>query len=165
MKRFIFPMIIVLVIALTILAFVAAQSLNSPQQTALSEYAAYLYRTRSTLVKVIQVVPAARPDKFTSEMSGPVLGNNPYYRVDQVFTEEYRAKSGQRALPYPPQDLSCVLLGAKESSSVIFVALHQDLYNAQWLVHESRDLWPSDALLAQMEQVGCVFKADEIYWK
>lgn len=165
MKRFIFPVIIALVIALVILAFVAVQSLNSPLQTALSEYTAYLYRSRSTLVQVRQVVPATRPQKYTAEMSGPVLGNSPYYNVDQDYSGVSGQHSGKRALPYPPLELSCVLLGSEKGNSVIYVALHQDMHNAQWLVHESRDLWPSDALLSQFEQVGCAFKSDEIYFK
>jgi hypothetical protein len=51
-----------------------------------------------------------------------------------------------------------VLLGSGQGNRVIFVALHQDLYNAYWLVHDAKNPWPGDALQAQLAEVGCEFK-------
>jgi hypothetical protein len=43
-----------------------------------------------------------------------------------------------RPLPYPPRDAWCVELrrSALEEHDWVVVALHADLYNADWVVHE-----------------------------
>jgi hypothetical protein len=58
-----------------------------------------------------------------------------------------------RPMPYPPNDLWCVPLTNPDPAApkVILVALHQDMFNAEWIVHEVTD---PEAVLAA---VGCQF--------
>jgi hypothetical protein len=160
MKRFIYPMLIVLVMALVVLAFVAFQALRSPQQDALSAHLRYLYQSQGKAVSVVQIVPALHPERFTMENSGAVYGDSMYFQVDQHYTEPYRQITGQRPLPYPPAQVSCVLLDSGQGRSVLFVVLHENLYNAQWLAHDAKYPWQSAELQTQMAEIGCEFKAE-----
>jgi hypothetical protein len=60
--------------------------------------------------------------------------------------------SDLRPLPFPPEEVWCVLLGRGSqatSSGVVFVALHQDIHNADWVVHETAgDPFSPDSLNA-----------------
>ena len=60
---------------------------------------------------------------------------------------------GGMPIPYPPTDLWCVQLSSPEPAApkVVLAALHQDIYNAEWIVHEVTD--PATVLPA----VGCRF--------
>jgi hypothetical protein len=81
---------------------------------------------------------ARRPAAFEASMSTKAFGDGGYYQTDV----SYGGKSvGPRPLPYPPRELWCVWLhpagipdGARR---VVFVALHQDLYGGDWLLHEA----------------------------
>jgi hypothetical protein len=53
----------------------------------------------------------------------------------------------------------CVLLGSQHGDAVVFEALHRDLYNAQWLVHEAIKAWPGSELQAQLDAIGCTLNA------
>ncbi len=159
-RPLIYVIIIVLVAVVAVLAVVAISSLHSPQQDALSQYVRYQYAIQPGLV-VSQVVQASHPERFTADMSGPVFGTSSFYQVGTSVPAStpgvVAQSSGQRPLPYPPQQLACVLLGSLKGDSVVFVALHQDMYNAQWLVHQSRYPWPSAELKAQLATLGCQF--------
>jgi len=84
---------------------------------------------------------------------------------------------GRKPLPYPPDDLRCVLLQASGSHNkpfdsanagtgsqyaVVFVGLHNDLYNGAWVVHESAYHFPSPELNATLEEVGCMLELAEV---
>ena len=160
-RPLIYLVVIALAIGAVVLAVVAVQSLNSPQQAALSEYVRNQYAIQPGLV-VSQVVQAGHPDQFTPDMSGPVVGSSNFYQLStsapQGTATANQAQPPQplRPLPYPPTQLVCVLLGSNKGASVVFVALHQDAGNAQWLVHQARYPWPSDQLRAQLDTLGCV---------
>ncbi len=159
-KPLIFFVIIGMVVGVTVLAIVAIQSLHSPQQDALSQYVAGLYSVQPGLV-VSQVVQAGQPSKFTAAMSGHVYGSGVYFHVDMPFSfgaTVSQTGSSSRPLPYPPEQLACVLLGSNKGPAVVFLALHGDDYKADWFVHQSRDAWPSDELRAQLSTLGCQFR-------
>ncbi len=67
------------------------------------------------------------------------------------------AAEGQRPLPYPPVDLWCALLGQESaaSRSIVFLALHQDMYNADWVLHEGAKDPPAPEAAAVLSEVGC----------
>lgn len=66
---------------------------------------------------------------------------------------EHVGYAAGRPVPYPPNDLWCVQLTGADSAApkVILVALHQDIFNAEWIVHEVTD---PETVLAT---VGCQF--------
>ena len=144
---------------LVIAALIFSQALYSPSEAALSSYLRY-YSSSHSGATVKAIVTARSPSRFTADMSGLVIGDSPYYNTDLGKGGATRESQGQRALPYPPDELRCVLLGSSQGDDVIFVALHRDLYNADWLVHQAQDRWSSEALQAQLSAVGCDFPAN-----
>ena len=101
-------------------------------------------------VEIAQYVQARLPQNFRAEMSTASYGNTPYYVTTHRANPNY---PGQKPLPYPPNDLWCVKLKGMDppAPQVVLLALHQDIYNADWVMHEVTD--PEMVLAA----VGCKF--------
>ena len=99
---------------------------------------------------------ALKPSAFDAAMSAKVYGVSGYYRTDVAYGEK---NAGQRPLPFPPRELWCVWLepaGVEGGASrVVFVALHQDLYGGDWLLHEVPGPALSTKCRAILEAVGC----------
>src|SRR5512143_3028615 len=115
--------------------------------TLVSEYV-YSFIDRGVVIQ--QYVQAKLPQNFRSEMSEASYGDTPYYITTHRSNPNY---PGQKPLPYPVNDLWCVQLKSADStaSQVVLLALHQDIYNADWVMHEVTD--PAAVLPA----VGCQF--------
>jgi hypothetical protein len=95
-------------------------------------------------------VQARLPQNFQADMSKASFSNTPHYETDCRFNPDY---GGYKPMPYPPNDLWCVKLISADPKApkAIVVAQHQDIYNADWVVHEVTD--PKTVLPA----VGCPF--------
>ncbi|MCL4504841.1 MAG: hypothetical protein M1140_02300 [Chloroflexi bacterium] len=154
MKRFVYILLLMLCVAVGILVITIVGSMNPSQQTTLNAYLRY-YAPSEPGLRVLQSVRALRPTLFTPEMSGLVFGVTSHYYVDVPPSSGWIAG---RPLPYPPEQMYCTVLESSRGQSVVFVALHGDDYNADWLVHQSRAPWPSGELNAQLASVGCQFK-------
>ncbi|UCC64329.1 MAG: hypothetical protein JSV36_04540, partial [Anaerolineae bacterium] len=113
-------------------------------------------------------VRASKPWNLTPEMSSAVYGDSPHYRTDYGYGTEYgtvKDRSGPRALPYPPENVWCALLewegqgtgepGRETRHTVVFVAKHQDLYNADLMVHEAATDLSTQALAEYLSRLGC----------
>ena len=133
--------------------------LRSPDwQSALDEYREYRSTSFSDTTTTQLVDRATRPFNFASEMSRAEFGKGPYFRTDQ-------GDGGQRPVPYPPRCVWCVLLRHELSPgddqtgqsmyTVVFVAEHHDLYNADILVHEAVSDPSSPALWQNLSTIGC----------
>lgn len=101
-----------------------------------------------------QIVSAANPAHFTPQLSQASFSSGTYYQTTHNY--QTRRQSGLsatatpwpgelsdagkklRPLPYPPVSAWCVRVRAsgRPALGVVFVAYHQDLYNAAWVVHE-----------------------------
>lgn len=81
--------------------------------------------------------------------------SSPASSVPQIVSPLWR-NNGLRALPYPPKEVWCVVLkGGEPGARVIFVALHSDLYNAAWIVHEPDGAPGSRELAGALSEIGC----------
>jgi len=62
-----------------------------------------------------------------------------------------------RPIPYPPTEVWCVLLklASEDTYFVVFANLHQDMYNAQWIIHEGEKAPFSQAFLDRVASFGC----------
>jgi hypothetical protein len=89
-------------------------------------------------VTIVQYVQARLPQNFRAEMSTASYGNTPYYITIHRANPDY---PGQKPLPYPPNDLWCVKLTGTDPTApqMVVLALHQDIYNADWVMHEVTD--------------------------
>lgn len=148
------------------------------RQQAVLSYVALRRTTLSQPLTIGQYVWASMPQNFRAEMGGETFGNSLYYQMAHSylqpepstvtpsptatvlgalspFSMTIGAYLSGRSLPYPPTDLWCVQLHSPDPAApqVVLAALHQDIYNAEWVVHEVTD---PETVLAT---VGCKFPA------
>ena len=148
--------VVLLIIALVLFAALAAgvlallpdrTGLPAGCQAALDRYLNYKNVSQAEGLSVKSVVKAAKPGGLTQDVSYAVYGNSVYYQTDENYEEatgdaeatDYWATDGRRPLPYPPEEVWCALLSQRIEASqngIVFVSLHQDIYNADWVVHE-----------------------------
>jgi hypothetical protein len=166
MRRLIALLVPVLVVVATGLTLFMAQSrdgLPRPAERAAEAYLAGRQQRTGTTFIVLDSVRATRPQVLVASVRGRSYGASAYYRTLDTITPTTGPFSGEidshRPVPDPPQEVWCVLLedrpnGELREQDVLFVGLHEDLYNAGWLVHESGqgDL---DALERLLDAVGC----------
>jgi hypothetical protein len=142
---------------------VARQAFMPPEWRAgLDRYVAYRAASLGKAITVQRVERARKPWKFSRDMSGSVYGDGLYFRPDYTFDGEYVGGSGRRPLHFPPEEVWCVLLeqapersAGEAAHSVVFVALHQDLYTADWVLHEVVDDLPAAALAESLAALEC----------
>ncbi len=160
-------------IAIAILLTSSQQANPIPSyQMAANEYVSYRRATLPTLV-IKQYIQARLPQNFRAEMSKTSFGHATYYGTQQRYNQQPDVKAwsstitetttisltghgssgSSMPIPYPPNDLWCAQLSSSDPNAptVILIALHQDIYNAEWIVHEVTD--PDIVLPA----VGCQF--------
>jgi len=105
--------------------------------------------------KVQAVARARQPWRFEPGMSGRIYGDSVNFQTEE--------SSGSLApLPYPPDQLWCVLLRTEgggpaggDRYTVAFVALHIGLYNADWVVHGARENLTHPGTLESLSAIGC----------
>jgi hypothetical protein len=119
------------------------------------ELQTYLHCRSTVYAQPLQIgesIQARLPQNFRADMSKASFGNTPYYETDCRLNPN---NTGQKPMPYPPNDLWCVkvISADPDAPSAVVVALHQDIYNADWVVHEVTD--PETVLAA----VGCHFSS------
>ena len=121
-----------------------------PRQQVVQAYVQYREKSLSKPLVVGEYLQARLPQNFQAAMSKLSYGDTPYYQTTQRTNTDY---PGQMPLPYPPNEVWCVKLSSADPAAptAILVALHQDIYNADWVVHEMTD--PATVLPA----VGCKF--------
>ena len=121
-----------------------------PRQQVVQAYVQYRGKSLSQPLVVGEYTEARLPQNFRPIMSELSYGDTPYYQTTQRTNTNY---PGQKPLPYPPTDLWCVQLLTPDPTApkVVLAALHQDIYNAEWIVHEVTD--PETVMAA----VGCIF--------
>jgi hypothetical protein len=173
-----FRIILVLCLAaMAVAALIISNNRANPRsahELAVEEYVAYRRSTTASRLMIEQYVEARLPQNFGPDMSQRSFSDAAYYAVDQSYrsspvtltrpssitltsistmTQMESGGSGGTPLPYPPNDLWCAQLSSSDSAApqVVLAGLHQDIYNAEWVVHEVTD--PATVL----RSVGCQF--------
>ena len=101
-------------------------------------------------VRLLAVKRAPMPDLFDGHLSHAERGN-----------ESYTAKP----LPYPPDTFYCIQMEHRYGRSaprrqLLYVALHRDLHNADWILHEG-DYEPFGVeLVLDLRALGCASVLD-----
>jgi hypothetical protein len=143
----------VLLPAVAIVAVLLASNRPDQPDPRQQEIQTYLHCRSTVYVQPLQIGESAQarlPQNFRADMSKASFGNTPYYGTDCRLNPN---NTGQKPMPYPPNDVWCVevISADPDAPSAIVVALHQDIYNADWVVHEVTD--PATVLPA----IGCPF--------
>jgi hypothetical protein len=182
MRRYI-PVIAVAVVTVLLLGSLLFGLLLDPGrrletwETALDAYLGFAESSFEDDWRVLDSERATSSYRFHRGMSLATYGSGSYYATSVTYGQAIapsvsltpnlpglRLPSSGRPLPYPPQDVWCVLLAGDQSGRtgdlLIFVALHQDLYGAAWVVHEAGDAPFGSDLEADLREIGCAGVAD-----
>lgn len=150
--------------------------LPTDAQEELDGYLLYLQGQRGVRPNVVQVNEASVPGQFKAEMSQSSYSNSPYYRStygyqsprpqsaaaqESVIIQEN--DDSRRAIPYPVENLWCVYLDSGQFLEVVFLALHEDIYNAAWLVHEGLTSVADPGTVANLTEIGCPLEAPGLF--
>lgn len=170
-SRLLAPFILVITLA-AVFVLSYQPGLPSDAQEELDGYLANLQGLRGTFYTIIQANPAGQPANFTADMSRSTFGDSPYFQTTSgyqsprvlsaaaqnsaVIREE---DNSRRAIPYPAVDLWCVYLEGNEALEVVYLALHEDMYNADWLVHEGLAPASDPLTAADLSELGCPLEA------
>jgi len=166
------PLLIFIAVLVPIIA--AERGLPVNARSALDNYIAYRRRIEGAALQTQLIVHASRPWNFTPKMSAVAIGDSARYQTAYGFSgqplaiptpgppgtvdvlNEYAPHpgDGRMPLPFPPEDVWCVRLDTgQQNFAVVFVALHQDLYNGAWIIHE-----PTSGLEEALSAIGCDLK-------
>ncbi len=175
MKRLLAATVVVLmpiVIVAAAILYITSRGLPSDARAALEGYLIYRYDQESKPL-VQQSTLATKPWLLTSQMSGPTFGGGAFFNTSVVYSAAatgganwpstpvasqgyYSSVGSLRALPYPPEEVWCVLLDVQDQGQTpILVAAHMDLYNARWIVHEMPTLSTPKEVNALLDEIGC----------
>lgn len=145
------PILVVLVLVVTLLL------LNNRQTPAwkakLNQYLSYLRETGKSSYLVLSTAYASQPANFTPAMSAESYSDSVIFQTTHNTNAQY--SSGLEPMPYPPDEVVCVLLKDGGQQQLVYIALHNSLYNADWIVHISPDPWGSFALQSNLDRLGC----------
>jgi hypothetical protein len=149
--RIVFLAGLIAVAAVAVL-FAAMPARADTKQQALSRYFARRMTTAGQPLRAGRQVRAANPGALDDSLGAATYGSGIYYHTTfdysaapasapaPVRTVQFMPAKGDslRPLPYPPREVWCVWLVPPDDSRspVVLLARHQDLYNAEWIVHE-----------------------------
>ena len=136
-------------------------------ETALDAHVEALGESTGRAWTVAASMGSADPGQFTASMRTSSHGRGVFYQVDAVVPQAtptpgvfgLSPELSRKSVPYPPRELVCVMLEATGEDApparLVYVALHQDLYNAAWIGHEA-DVLPVDPDTARdLAALGC----------
>jgi hypothetical protein len=171
--------VFVILVPFAIVAIVAVVTWDpgfpAPARAALEQYLRYQSSRSAQPITVQHATRAARPWNFTPQMSGGSFGGSAYFGTTLSYAgatstasphptpertpagHDSSAPYGLRPLPFPPEDVWCVLLaqGGQTSPRVVFVLLHSDLYKGEWIVHQAGQGQSGQAISADLLSIGC----------
>jgi hypothetical protein len=135
-----------------------AGGLPFDSQARLDEYLADQFWPGTMAVR--SVARAHKPWRFTEEMTSRAFGDSVHFQTIQY-------SDARGALRFPPDEVWCVLLERKGITVeeappyvVVFVALHMDMYVADWIVHEAVGSPSSPEFGKILPTIGCDLTLD-----
>lgn len=148
--------IVPIVVAAAVIAFLLLNNRHTyAWQDNLDQYLAYLRSTGQPSYSLLSAVPSSMPDNFTPQMSAVSYSPSVIFETSQNSSPEYA--SALLPMPYPPDEVWCVLLKDGKQQQLVYMALHNSLYNADWIVHIPSEPWGSPALQTNLQTLGCSF--------
>jgi hypothetical protein len=155
MKKHLLVYIPTLLVIVVMVALLLLSNRQTPAwKTKLDQYLTYLGTTGQPSYQLISAVPASQPANFTPAMSAESFSDSVIFQTDLNIIDQTSA--GTQPIPYPPDAVWCVLLTDGGQKQMIYIALHNSLYNADWIVHISTDPWGSPELQTSLDRLGCI---------
>jgi hypothetical protein len=166
-----FTLSIALLLLLAVVAAAAAATAQFPRKSGppavaralLDVYVAQTFPGSEVSLHAIERAP--RPENLRQALAGPSFGDSVHFQTDRGPSS---ANAGDRApLPFPPREAWCVLLtepatrGEAPTRTIVLLALHVDLYNADWVVHQAP---PGSHGSEMLSKVGCRIEWQRWMW-
>jgi hypothetical protein len=143
--------------------------LRSPPtwQTTLDNYMTYLNSYAKEPATLESITQASKPWNFSSQMRSVTYSDSVIFQTisfshkpdEQLITIAIlpgeSPKDQRKPLPFPPKEVWCARLNLGNASRVVFLALHEDLYNADMVVHEVSKEMGQKSLLDTLTEIGC----------
>lgn len=143
-----------LVIVGLIIALLVVDSLQTPGwKLALNHYISYLRETGHPEFRLQSSAIAAQPGNFTFNMSTESFSESIIFQT--TYNTNAQLAVDLAPMPYPPDEVVCALLKGDTQQQLVYIALHNSLYNADWIVHISPDPWGSPAIQSSLDLLGC----------
>jgi hypothetical protein len=188
MRRYLATMGVVILSGLLLGSLLVGAFLSPGRQpetweTALRRYLEFKRLDGDELWQIAIRERAISPTRFDRALSRVSYGTGTYYQTQVTYPAvalaptdqqvihraatpmptgvKFFAATAGRPLPYPPDDVWCVLLTQAQDpvelsqDLLAFVALHIDLYNAEWVVHETGIAPFGGEILGGLHAIGC----------
>ncbi|MGD2157633.1 MAG: hypothetical protein PVG14_07685 [Anaerolineales bacterium] len=168
MKRKSLLLIPILTFSALILVLIIMELRSPPTwQTTLNNYLTYLNSYAKEPATLESVTKASKPWNFSSQMRSITYSDSLIFQTinfSQKPDEQFITfailtveppKDQRKPLPFPPKEIWCVRLNLGNASRVVFLALHEDLYNADMVVHEVPKEIGQQSLLKTLTKIGC----------
>jgi hypothetical protein len=130
-------------------------------QPEIEKYIAYQEHDLQARLTVQTVQRAQKPWDFTDEAGFTVFGDTVYYDTENRYEYKLDYNPGM-PLPYPPKEVWCILLKVEPAASAgpahlqwVLAALHQDIYNAGWVIHAAKGDDLTAEVLQRISRIGC----------
>jgi hypothetical protein len=147
------PTFVVLVL---LAALILINQLQPPDwKVRLNQYLAFQHAAGEPALNLVTAIQAKLPAQFTPAMSAESFSDSAIFATSHGTDVQYSA--ALLPLPYPPQAVWYVLLKGDSQQQVVFVARHNSLYNADWIVHIPPQPFSSPALQTNLSLIGCSF--------
>lgn len=145
-----------------VLLFLYSKKQPPAWRSELDKYVAYTEHGSSLRIFEQAAVRAGRPWEFNGGSGYIVYGDTPYYITENTYQPGVTGGFSRMPLPYPPEELWCVLLKLEPNHApasfhyqLVFVARHQDLYNADWVIHAAIQPPSSPEIEQTLSRLGC----------
>lgn len=145
------PLFVIIVLAVTLLLL----NRRIPAwHESLDQYLVYSMMQAGEPLYTVEASSAARqPAYFLPGMSSASFSDG------AIFATTLSSSSGQdlggEPIPFPPDQVECVLLKSGVQHKLVYIALHSNMYNADWIVHLSPYNWGSPEQKSALNSLGC----------
>jgi hypothetical protein len=153
-KRSLIVIPLLAVIILVVLILVIDSQRTPAWRVKINHYLTFLRETNHPAYHVESIASAAQPSNFSASMSAETYSDTPLFQTSSFSSSSVATEL--EPLPYPPEQVMCVLLHDGSQLQLVYVALHNNLYNADWVVHISPDPWGSQVIQFNLSSIGCL---------
>ncbi len=148
----------ILAASLIFLSLWIAEKLAIPSwKSELNQYIDFKVSPAVPPIRLQRAIKASKPWEFKVEMNSGSFSDCIYYQTDFCYKPDEILSSPP--LPFPADEVWCALLNSSSSDEgsgwVVYIARHQDLYNAGWIVHESSRGITDPQLRVDLTDIGC----------
>jgi hypothetical protein len=150
----------VLVVLLLLATLLIVNHFTTPKwKISLDQYLDFQQAAGKHSFRLVKATQATQPAQFSAAMSAESYRNNVVFSTNNTIGSQYTSE--MYPLPYPPDEVWCVLLQNDSQQQVVYVALHKSQNNADWIVHIPSQPYSSPSLQNSLSQIGCIFTSSD----